>query len=68
MKPIRRFSAGTSVMSSPPMMRRPPSSGVSNPAMMRRSVVFPQPEGPRSTVRQPPSKVSVKGWSTNVSP
>ena len=46
MKPIRRFSAGTSVMSSPPMMRRPPSSGVSNPAMMRKERRLPAARGP----------------------
>ena len=45
-----------------------PSSGVSRPAMMRRSVVFPQPEGPRRTVRHPASSVSVKGCSTQVLP
>ena len=32
---------------------RPPASGVSRPAMMRSSVVLPQPEGPSSTIVSP---------------
>src|SRR4030042_131874 len=38
-------------------MRSRPSSGVSKPALRRRSVVLPQPEGPRR-VRNSPGRTS----------
>ena len=38
-------------------IRISPEVGVSSPAIMRRSVVFPDPEGPRKT-RNSPSRVS----------
>ncbi len=41
-----RSHAGTAVMSCPSIQTRP-AVGVSNPAIMRRSVVLPQPEPPR---------------------
>ena len=41
-----RFQGGTSAMSWPSIRIRP-EVGVSNPASMRRSVVLPQPDGPK---------------------
>jgi hypothetical protein len=40
-----------------PLMRISPEVGSSMPAIIRRRVVFPQPEGPRRT-RNSPSAVS----------
>src|SRR3954471_8198595 len=51
--PTWRRSIGSAVTSSPPKKTRPPASGVSSPAMMRRRVVLPQPDGPRSTSVSP---------------
>ncbi len=47
----RRF-AGTPPMSRPAMTTRP-SDGSSNPAMVRKSVVLPQPDGPSSEKNSP---------------
>src|SRR5689334_10114575 len=44
---VGRLLGGVSAMSSPPMMILP-EVGVSSPEIMRKSVVFPQPDGPRS--------------------
>ena len=38
-----------------PSIRMRPSSGVSSPATMRRSVVLPQPEGPSRAKNSPSS-------------
>jgi len=47
----RRFGA-TSRIERPPM-RTSPASGAMNPAMMRSSVVLPQPDGPRMEKKLP---------------
>ncbi|OQB88755.1 MAG: hypothetical protein BWX86_02605 [Verrucomicrobia bacterium ADurb.Bin122] len=44
-----------------------PASGVSKPAIMRKSVVFPQPDGPRR-VRNSPARTSKLTLSTAVKP
>src|ERR1041384_808458 len=44
---VGRLLGGVNAMSSPPMMIWP-EVGVSRPEIMRRSVVLPQPDGPRS--------------------
>src|SRR5690606_31381894 len=47
-----RRLGGKDVTSRPPISTRP-SSAVSSPAMTRSSVVFPHPDGPRSTTHSP---------------
>ena len=42
-----------------------PPSGRSNPAIMRSSVVLPQPEGP-SSVKNSPASMAMLTWSTAV--
>jgi hypothetical protein len=42
-----RRLGGTSAIDWPPMNRTSPESGARKPAIMRSSVVLPQPEGPR---------------------
>src|SRR5215218_5705967 len=44
-----------------------PSSGVSKPASMRRSVVLPQPDGP-SSAKNSPSRISSESRSTAAKP
>ena len=53
--PILRFSGGrlrpkSALKTGLPSKRISPASGVSNPAIIRRSVVLPHPDGPRSVV------------------
>ena len=55
--PTLRFSTGSAVTSSSPNQTRPPASGVSRPATMRKVVVLPQPEGPRIATFSP-------GWNS----
>jgi len=45
--------AGPSVVTSRPPMKISPEVGDSSPAIMRRVVVLPQPEGPRMVVSVP---------------
>src|SRR5688500_16632356 len=52
--PMERRSGGRVVKSCPPMRIRP-SVGCTNPAIMRRVVVLPQPEGPRREKNSPSS-------------
>src|SRR5581483_6717056 len=52
---ILRARGGRSFTRRPPMSNSP-SVGLSKPAIMRRSVLLPQPDGPRST-RNSPSRV-----------
>lgn len=59
---IFRLRAGTGVTRWPPMWTSP-SVGFSRPAMVRRSVVFPHPEGPTRT-RSSPSRISMSMPST----
>ncbi|MNR49325.1 hypothetical protein D3C85_1686820 [compost metagenome] len=49
----RFLSCGGRYVTSRPPMEMLPSSGKSSPATMRSRVVFPQPEGPRSTMNSP---------------
>src|SRR6266851_3726634 len=53
---IRRSRGERSLTTLPPM-RISPEVGVSRPAIMRKRVVLPEPEGPRKT-RNSPSRVS----------
>src|ERR1700730_4062836 len=52
--PRLRRCTGTSVTSAPPTWMRP-SSGVSKPAIMRKVVILPQPDGPSSAKNSPAS-------------
>src|SRR5579859_5232790 len=52
-----RRSRGVRSFTTLPPMRISPAVGVSRPAIIRRRVVFPEPEGPRKT-RNSPSRVS----------
>src|SRR5690349_6839181 len=56
--PMSRLCTGTSVMSWPPTWTRP-ASGISKPAIMRRDVVLPQPDGPSSEKNSPAAMSSV---------
>jgi hypothetical protein len=47
-----RWLGASRVMSSPSRRTRP-ADGLTNPAMTRRSVVFPQPDGPRKVMNWP---------------
>src|ERR1700687_1463593 len=49
---IRRSRGGSRVTTRPPI-RTSPRVGSSSPAIIRRSVVFPEPEGPRKTMNSP---------------
>ena len=51
-----RSVGGSSVTSSPPIRMRP-AVGISRPAIMRRVVVLPQPDGPSSVTSVPGSMV-----------
>src|SRR5580700_1387642 len=52
-----RRSRGLRSLTTRPPMRMSPEVGVSSPAIIRKRVVFPEPEGPRKT-RNSPSRVS----------
>ena len=52
-------SAGPSVVTSLPAMTIWPDVGDSRPAIIRRIVVLPQPEGPRMVVRVPRGTVKL---------
>ena len=69
--PMRRCSGSTQVPS--PATPRPltatrPASGVSKPAITRRSVVFPEPLGPSSATSSPCSTRSVAPSTARVRP
>src|SRR5574342_400876 len=49
---VRRLLGGRPVIRSSPM-KTSPAVGVSNPAIIRRTVVFPHPDGPRRVTRLP---------------
>jgi hypothetical protein len=57
--PAFRRRGGTWLTTWPPMTSRPPS-GMSNPAAIRKAVVFPHPEGPSSVTSFPPGTVREK--------
>ena len=61
---VGRTLAGTLAMVLPSIMITPEEMS-SNPAMVRKSVVFPQPDGPRSEKNSPALIVPViprKAW------
>src|SRR5271165_2410309 len=64
--PIARRLAERCVTSRPPMRIRP-ADGVSNPAIMRKTVVLPQPLGPKKAKSSPRSTARLKS-STTVGP
>src|SRR5688572_18955872 len=53
--PMSRFQTGVAVTSSP-LMCTLPRSGMTKPAIMRSSVVLPDPDGPSRLVNRPASK------------
>ena len=64
---MSRRSAATPAMSFPDT-RTTPASGAVKPAMMRRIVVLPEPEGPSSAWNSPAGTSKATSWSTGVSP
>ena len=62
-----RLAGGTRVMSRPPMLSVP-SLILSNPAIMRSSVLLPQPEGPTNTQNSPGATCRSRSWMTSWSP
>src|SRR5947207_11436875 len=62
-----RGRTGTSVTSRPPITMRP-ADRVSSPAMMRSSVVLPQPEGPSSATNSPSATSSTISSSARTAP
>ncbi len=65
--PVSRRCAGRSVMSRPPKRIRP-ASGAVNPAMQRRSVVLPQPDGPSRKKISPPATDALTSSSAVTAP
>ncbi len=65
--PILRW-LGFSALWSRPLMTIVPSLGVSKPAIMRRIVVLPQPDGPRKETNSPFSMAMLKSWTTWTGP
>ena len=45
-----------------------PRVGCSNPAIIRRVVVLPQPDGPRNDTNSPVSIPRLKSWTATVPP
>src|SRR3954468_23666250 len=64
---MSRCAARFSVTSSPPSRISPPV-GNSRPAIMRRVVVLPQPEGPSMTKNSPSSTVKLEPLTATKSP
>jgi hypothetical protein len=56
--PVLRCQGGSQVTSLPPMRAAPPL-GSTKPAIMRKVVVLPQPDGPSSTTNSPSATSSV---------
>src|SRR4051812_17287266 len=65
--PISRAQTGMPVTSLSPISTRP-ASGATKPAMIRSSVVLPEPDGPSRLVKDPLAKVAVMSSSTVVAP
>src|SRR5579862_7854941 len=65
--PTRRCEAGLAV-TSVPSKEIEPEVGVSNPAIIRKIVVLPQPLGPRNVTNSPLSTPSVKSCTTVLAP
>ncbi len=62
-----RSQAASSVTSSPPIRIRP-SLGSSSPAIIRRIVVLPQPDGPSSVTSVPGATVNETSLTAVTSP
>ena len=65
--PTLRWFGGLRVMSSPSTVILP-AVGISNPAIMRRVVVLPQPDGPRNETNSPRSAARLKSATAATSP
>src|SRR5271165_5887850 len=61
-------SAGASALTSLSPMKMSPEVGASRPAIMRRRVDLPQPDGPTSTTNAPSSMPRLMSMRTLVSP
>src|SRR6185369_15786139 len=61
-------SPGGSVVTSRLAMWMVPAVGVSRPAIVRRVVVLPQPEGPRRTMNSPLATARLRASTAIVSP
>src|SRR3972149_9416210 len=64
--PTLRWFGGTFVMSLPSRVICP-VVGISNPATIRKVVVFPQPDGPKKDTNSPFSMSRLKSFTANVS-
>ena len=64
---IRRSAGGAPVISSPPMCTRPLVTS-SRPAIMRKVVDFPHPDGPRRTTKLPSSTSNEMSRTATVAP
>src|SRR5579872_1671889 len=64
---MSRSLGATLVTSRPPMLISPPLTR-SSPAIMRRSVDFPHPDGPTKTTNSPSSISISTPWSTSTGP
>ena len=65
--PVLRRQGGRFVTSMPPM-RALPALGATKPAIIRKVVVLPQPDGPSSTTNSPSATSSVTPPTTACSP
>src|SRR4051794_40727516 len=64
---MSRSLARRMVTSSPPSRIFPPV-GSSSPAIMRKVVVLPQPDGPSMTKNSPSSTTKLESWTATKSP
>ena len=62
-----RCAGGTSFIRTPSMLKSPPVIR-SNPAIIRKSVDFPQPEGPTNTINSPVLMSRLMSFNTLTSP
>ena len=65
--PMLRWFGFSRVTSFPPT-EIAPAEGCSKPATMRRTVVLPQPDGPRNETNSPVETSRLKSWTTVVVP
>ncbi|MNL67887.1 hypothetical protein D3C87_1925310 [compost metagenome] len=65
--PILRW-LGFRLVWSLPLIEIEPPVGVSKPAIMRSTVVLPQPDGPRKETNSPLLIVMLKPWTTVTGP
>ncbi len=61
-------SAGASALTRRSAMKMSPEVGASSPAIMRKSVDLPQPDGPTSTTNSPSSTLRSMSASTLAEP